>query len=300
MQPPILQHGDKIAIISPSGNIDEQFIDGAVKVLESWGLKPVISQYAKGKYGRFAGTKEERTADLQWALDSNEIKAVLCSRGGYGVVQIIDDIDFTHFDLHPKWVIGFSDITVLHLATAAYDIASLHGIMAKDICDQGESAESLHQCLFGEPVHYVVPSHPLNRKGKTRGELIGGNLSVMCGMRGTHLDVTAAGKILFIEDIGEEPYKVDRYLYNLKLGGILEQLSGLIVGQFTEYEEDEEMCATLYELIADAVSEYEYPVCFGFPAGHVKRNLSLPFGIDAKLIVTAEGAELNFEMDSNK
>jgi muramoyltetrapeptide carboxypeptidase len=294
MQPPYLQHGDKIAIISPSGNIDTNFIDGTVTVLESWGLKPVIGQFAKGKHGRFAGTKEERTSDLQWALDSNEIKAVLCSRGGYGLVQIIDNIDFTHFDLHPKWVIGFSDITVLHLAIAAYDIASLHGIMAKDICENGEAAESLRKSLFGEKIQYTTAPHPLNREGKTRGELTGGNLSVMCGMSGTHLGVTASGKILFIEDIGEEPYKVDRFLCNLKLSGILEQISGLIVGQFTEYEEDEDMGCTLYDLIADAVSEYDYPVCFGFPAGHVDRNFALPFGVEAKLVVTSNGVDLIF------
>jgi muramoyltetrapeptide carboxypeptidase len=294
MWPPYLKHGDKIAIISPSGNIDEKYIDGATEVLQSWGLHPIVGKHAKDRFGRFAGSKEERLADVQWAFDTKEIKAVLCSRGGYGLVQIIDDIDFTHFELYPKWVIGFSDITVLHLAVAAYDIASLHGIMAKDICLNSESAELLRQSLFGELTDYAIDPHPLNRTGKTHGEIIGGNLSVMCGLCGTHFDVNAAGKILFIEDVGEKPYQVDRYLYNLKLGGTLEQLSGLIVGQFTEYEEDEEMGATLYELIADAVSEYKYPVIFGFPAGHITQNLPLPFGMETQLNVSTTGVSLNF------
>lgn len=295
MKPPYLQYGDKIAIVSPSGNIDPTLIDNAAKVLESWELVPVIAKNAKNQDGRFAGTPEERMEDLQWALDQKEIKAVLCSRGGYGLVQIIDEVDFSHFELYPKWLIGFSDITILHLAIAAYDIASCHGIMAKDISANGEAAEALKKLLFGDLSEYAgIAPHPLNRTGKTHGKIIGGNLSVMCGMRGTHFDPDPFGKILFIEDIGEKPYQIDRYIWNLKIGGFLEQISGLIVGQFNEFEEDEDMKATVYELIANAVSEYDYPVAFGFPAGHVDENLSLPFGVDTLMNVTDEGVTLHF------
>ena len=295
MKPPYLQYGDKIAIISPSGNIDSSLIDNAAGILESWGLVPVIGKNAKNSYGRYAGTPEERLADLQWALDEKEIKAVLCSRGGYGLVQIIDEVDFTHFELYPKWLIGFSDITILHMGIAAYDIASCLGIMAKDIAANGNAAEALKDLLFGTLNEYSgIAPHPLNRTGKVHGKITGGNLAVMCGMRGTHFDLDPQGKILFIEDIGEKPYQIDRYIWNLKISGILEQISGLLVGQFNEYEEDEEMKATVYELIAAAVSEYDYPVAFGFPSGHIDNNLSLPFGVDSVMDVSDEGITLHF------
>jgi muramoyltetrapeptide carboxypeptidase len=295
MTPPYLQYGDKIAIISPSGNIDPTLIDNAAGILESWGLTPVIGKNAKNQYGRYAGTPSERLEDLQWAIDQKDIKAVLCSRGGYGLVQIIDDVDFSHFELYPKWLIGFSDITILHLAIAAYDISSLHGVMAKDISANGEAANRLQQLLFGELSEYSdIPPHPLNRTGKCQGKIIGGNLSVMCGMRGTHFDLDPVEKILFIEDIGEKPYQIDRYIWNLKIGGILEQISGLIVGQFNEYDEDEDMKTTVYELIADAVAEYNYPTLFGFPAGHIDDNCSIPFGVQTTMNVANDGATLKF------
>jgi muramoyltetrapeptide carboxypeptidase len=295
MTPPYLQYSDKIAIISPSGNIDPTLIDNAASILESWGLTPVIGKNAKNQYGRYAGTPEERLEDLQWAIDQKDITAVLCSRGGYGLVQIIDDVDFSHFELYPKWLIGFSDITILHLAIAAYDISSLHGVMAKDISANGEAANRLQQLLFGELSEYSdIPPHPLNRTGKCQGKIIGGNLSVMCGMRGTHFDLDPVEKILFIEDIGEKPYQIDRYIWNLKIGGILEQISGLIVGQFNEYDEDEDMKTTVYELIADAVAEYNYPTLFGFPAGHIDDNCSIPFGVQTTMNVANDGATLKF------
>jgi muramoyltetrapeptide carboxypeptidase len=295
MKPPYLQYGDKIAIISPSGDIDPTLIDNAAKILESWDLVPVIGRNAKNKYGRYAGTPKERLEDLQWAFDQKEIKAVICSRGGYGLVQIIDEVDFSHFELYPKWLVGFSDITILHMSIAAYDIASCHGIMAKDISANGKAAAALKKLLFGDLTEYVENGpHPLNRTGNAQGKIVGGNLSVMCGMRGTHFDLDPQGKILFIEDIGEKPYQIDRYIWNLRIGGILEQISGLIVGQFNEYEEDEDMKASVYELIANAVADYNYPVAFGFSAGHIDNNLSLPFGVDTVMSVANEGVSLRF------
>jgi muramoyltetrapeptide carboxypeptidase len=294
MIPRFLTHGDKVAIVSPSGNIAPEYVHKAVEVLRSWDLEPVVSPHALGQSGRYSGTKEDRTADLQWALDERDIRAIICSRGGYGAVQIVDQLDFTHFELNPKWLLGFSDITVFHWAVAAYEIASLHGIMAKDIAENTEMAGYVRKALFGELDRYSEEGHELNRPGKAAGLIIGGNLSVLCGLRGTHFDVDMTGRILFIEDVGEEPYRIDRFIHNLKLGGIFEDIAGLIVGRFSDYEEDPEMGASLYELIADAVADYEFPVAFGFPAGHVNRNLPLPFGVPAMLTVTRENTELKF------
>jgi len=294
MIPPYLTDGDKVAIVSPSGNIDPNYLSGIANVLQSWGLQPLIAPNAGNVQGRFAGTRQERLADLQWALDTREIKAVFCSRGGYGLVQIIDNVDFEHFELYPKWVVGFSDITILHSAITAHDIASLHGAMAKDICENAEIADLERQFLFGQLHQHTIDAHPLNRIGAAKGKITGGNLSVFCGLRGTYLDNDLTGKILFIEDVGEKPYQIDRYLHNLKIGGIFEEIAALIVGQFTEYEEDETMNASLHQIIRDVVEEYDFPVVFNFPAGHVPYNLLLPFGVPATLNVEAEKISLKF------
>jgi muramoyltetrapeptide carboxypeptidase len=294
MQPPFLQYGDKIAIISPSSSIDSNLIDQVVNILIDWGLEPIVGEHARDVSGRFAGTKQERINDLQWAVDNKSIKAILCSRGGYGLIQIIDDIDFSHFELYPKWVIGFSDITILHSAVAAYGIASIQGSMAKYLCENNTSADLLKQCLFGEFPSYNIPLSSLNRIGEVTGEIIGGNLTVLCSARGTHFEPDFTQKILFIEDIGEKPYQVDRMLHNLKLGGIFEEISGLIVGHFNDYEEDISMGGTLPELIANIVSEYDFPVCFNFPAGHDSLHYPLPFGIPTTLRVKDKSVTLDF------
>ncbi len=294
MQPPFLQFGDKIAIISPSSSIDSKLIDQAANILTEWGLEPIVGEHARSIFGRFAGTKQERTEDLQWAIDNKNIKAILCSRGGYGLIQIIDDIDFSHFELYPKWVIGFSDITILHSAVAAYGIASIQGSMAKYICDNNISANLLKKCLFGEFPSYNIPISSLNRMGEVTGEIIGGNLTVLCSTRGTHFEPDFTQKILFIEDIGEKPYQIDRMLHNLKLGGIFEEISGLIVGHFSDYEEDPEMGNTLPELIARIASEYNFPICFNFPSGHDPLHYPLPFGIPATLRVNDNEVSLTF------
>ncbi|MDR2854519.1 MAG: LD-carboxypeptidase [Prevotellaceae bacterium] len=281
MFPPFLKNNSQIRIVSPAGAIDAQWIDGATKVLSAWGLHVTEGQFARGSYGRFAGTPQERIADLQTALDDNNVNAILCSRGGYGLAQIIDSIDFSAFSKNPKWLIGFSDITILHNAISRLGIASIHGIMAKHLTEQTFSADPvmyLKNILFGNLPKYNIDTQALNRTGKAQAEIIGGNLSVLCGMRGTAFDLDFANKILFIEDIGEKPYQVDRMIQNLRISGVLASLSGLIVGQFSEYEEDESMHQTMYEIIATAVSNYDYPVCFNFPAGHVAYNLPLILG----------------------
>ncbi len=293
--PPFLEKGDKVTILSPSGKIDKNFLLGARKRLESWGLQVVMGKHAAGSSGRFAGTVKQRLADFQKALDDEKVKAIVCSRGGYGAVHLIDKLDFTAFKEHPKWLCGYSDITLLHELFQSEGYASLHSLMARHLAVEPEEdicTQAFKNLLFGQLPDYICGGHKLNRKGKATGMLRGGNLSVLYGLRGTKYDIPAKDTILFIEDIGERPYHIDRMMNNLKLGGVLERLSGLIVGQFTEYEEDLSMGGEVYQLIADAVKEYDYPVCFDFPVGHVKSNYPLVCGSLVELEVTKKVTEL--------
>lgn len=298
MIPSFLRAGDNIRIVSPSGCIHPDFIDGATKLLSSWGLKVTEGKYARTAYGRFAGTKDERAADLQQALDDPNIKAILCSRGGYGLAQIIDKIDFTSFAKSPKWLIGFSDITILHNAIARFGIASVHGVMTKYITELPEESDqimSFKNLLFGTPSNFSIKPEAENRPGRAVGKLIGGNLSVMMGMRSTPFDLDFHNNILFIEDVGEKPYQIDRMMQSLRLSGVLKQISGLVVGQFSDYDEDPLMMQSVAEIILASVSEYDYPVCFNFPVGHVDYNLSLVLGEQAELFVDSDQVRLNYK-----
>jgi muramoyltetrapeptide carboxypeptidase len=297
MTPPYLQPADQVHIISPSGVINPDQIDGAIKMLTNWGLQATEGQFARSEYGRFAGTKEQRTADLQQALDDPDVKAILCSRGGYGVAQIIDRIDFSGFLKSPKWLIGFSDITILHNAITNLGIASIHGVMSKyftELPDGADQIQLIKEILFGKHPTYQIPHHPLNRVGQVRAKLTGGNLSVMMGLRGTRFDVSYENNVLFLEDVAERPYKVDRMIQNLRLSGVLSQISGLVVGQFGECEEDPLMKQTMQEIIWEAVRDYDYPVCFNFPAGHVDYNLPLIMGESVSLDVKEDGVCIEF------
>lgn len=301
--PPYLQEGDRIIILSPSGKIDKAFLKGACERLESWGLEVVLAKHAGGADGRYAGTIKQRLGDLQAALDDERAKAILCSRGGYGAVHLVDKLDLTKFRRHPKWLIGFSDITVFHNLLQANGFVSLHAPMARhltvepadDFCTQ-TLRKILGGCFASEasPLAYACPSHPLNHAGRGEGILRGGNLAVFYGLRGTPYDIPAEGSILFIEDVGERPHAVERMLYNLKLGGVLAKLSGLVIGQFTEYEEDHSLGKDLYGAMADLLREYHYPVCFNFPVGHVTRNLPLLSGACVRLETGAKESRLLF------
>lgn len=295
--PPFLEKGDKVAIVSPSSKIDKIFLTGAKKRLESWGLKVVMGKYAGSKSGRYAGTVKQRLTDLQTAMNDEKVKAILCSRGGYGAVHLIDKLDFTAFREHPKWLIGFSDITALHNLFQANGFASLHALMARHLSVEPEDDPCslyLKEILSGTLPAYTCEKHKLNRQGITQGILRGGNMAVAYGLRGTPYDIPAEGSILFIEDISERPHAIERMMYNLKLGGVLEKLSGLIIGQFTEYEEDRSLGKELYAALADLVKEYEYPVCFNFPVGHVTNNLPLINGAQVEFTVGKKGVELKF------
>jgi muramoyltetrapeptide carboxypeptidase len=206
------------------------------------------------------------------------VRAIFCSRGGYGLARIIDKIDFSALKSDAKWIVGFSDITVLHNALSKVGVASIHGIMAKHITLKAEGLENLISMLFGREVSYEIPAHELNKIGEASGELVGGNLSVLYGLRGTPFDIDYRGKILFIEDLSERLYHIDRMIQNLRLGGVFEQISGLVVGQFTDIDEDNSFSGGAYGVIAEAVKDYNIPVCFNFPAGHVENNQPLKMG----------------------
>jgi len=297
MTPPYLKSNDQIRIVSPSGNIEPKYIVGAKKTLSSWGLNVTEGKFARTKYGRFAGTEAQRIADLQEALDDPSVNAILCSRGGYGVAQIIDKLDFSTFAKSPKWLIGFSDITILHNAISNLGIASIHGIMAKHLTQFPADSIHVQKCreiLFGQMPTYVVPKHRLNKVGIAQGKLIGGNLSVLIGLRGSQFDLDYKNNILFIEDIAERPYHIDRMMQNLRFSGSLAQLSGLVVGQFSDCDEDPLMKKSVAQIIASAVSEYDYPVCFNFPAGHVDNNFPLKLGETVQFEVTKRAVTLAF------
>lgn len=297
MTPTFLQPNDQIRIISPSGAIDPGYIDGAKKLLEKWGLTVTEGKFARNEYGRFAGTKEERIADLQMALDDSDVKAILCSRGGYGLAQIIDKIDFSRFVKSPKWLIGFSDITILHNAISNLNVASVHAIMAKHLTELPENCkqvEQLKRLLFGILPGYQLNSHEMNRLGIASGKLVGGNLSVLAGMIGTKFDLTYEGNVLFLEDIAEKPYHIDRMMQNLRISGSLSKITGLVVGQFSDCTEDPLMMQNIKQIIFDAVSEYKYPVCFEFPSGHVDYNLALLLGQKVNLNITKSTTNLSW------
>ena len=297
MKPAFLQPNDQIRIISPSGSINPEFIDGATKALNNWGLQVTEGEFARNEYGRFAGTRQQRIADLQNALNDSDVKAILCSRGGYGIAQIIDKLDFTEFVKSPKWLIGFSDVTILHNAITNLGFASIHGIMAKHLTELSEEAEPVirfREMLFGTMPTYTFPYHHLNRPGSASGKLIGGNLSVLMALRGSQFDLDYSEAILFIEDIAERPYHIDRMMQNLRFSGALASLSGLIVGQFSDCEEDPLMMQTISEIILDAVQGYDFPVCFDFPAGHVDNNLPLMVGTKIQLNVSTEVSHLKY------
>lgn len=301
--PPYLKEGDRVIILSPSGKIDKTFLKGFYKRLKSWRLDVVFAKHAGSAHGTYAGSIQQRLEDLQEAMDDEKAKALFCSRGGYGVVHLTGKLDFTKFREHPKWLIGFSDITALHNEFQQKGFASLHAPMARHLAFEPEDdycANMLKDILFGNRpgskgtlLYTLTNPHRLNHQGIGKGILRGGNLSVLYGLRGTPYDTSAEGTVLFIEDVNERPHVVERMMYNLKLGGVLEKLSGLIIGQFTEYEEDRSLGKELYAALADLVEEYDYPICFDFPVGHVTENYPLINGAEVTLEVSKQEVKLN-------
>lgn len=294
--PSTLQAGDKAILLSPSSKIDRCFLEGAKKRLESWGLRVKLGKHASGSSSTYSGTLRQRLYDLQEALDDDEARLIFCSRGGYGAIHLIDKLNLTRFRRQPKWLVGYSDITVLHNLLQHEGFASLHAPMARHLTVEDEHdfcTQAMHDLLFGlHGMDYFCPSHPLNRKGEATGTLRGGNLSVFYGLRGTPWDIPAPGTILFLEDVNEPPHAIERMMYNLRLGGVLEQLSGLIIGQFTQLQENRTLGKELHEALAELVADYDYPVCFGFPVGHTTQNYPLVCGAPVRLKITDLECEL--------
>lgn len=271
---------ERIRIVSPSGAIEPAFIDGATERLRGWGYEVTEGRHARDRWGRFAGTDEDRLADLIEALHDPSVDAILCSRGGYGLQRIIDRVPKI-----TKPIIGFSDITALHQLSAISNQPSVHGIMCKHIAtlpEESEPIQALKRLLNGEAIEYRWESHPLNTPGKACAPIVGGNLSVLYGLQGTRFglqnsDFRIQFPILLIEDIGERHYHIDRMMRNLRMSGVLAHLSGLIVGQFSDCEDDPLMQQTVYETIKEVVADYNYPILFNAPFGHVEHNLPLWF-----------------------
>jgi muramoyltetrapeptide carboxypeptidase len=290
--PPYLNKGDTIGLVCPAGYMPVERVSECIRVLnEDWGFTTKVGATIGKQFNYFSGTDEERLADIQKMLDDEEVKAVLCARGGYGLSRIIDRIDFSAFKKRPKWVIGFSDITILHSHIYRnYYISTLHASMANAFNEEGyknEYVQSLRNALEGKKIKYQITSHEFNKKGEGIGELVGGNLSLLVHLIGTDSDIKTKGRILFLEDVGEYLYNIDRLMRQLKRSGKLDKLAGLIVGGFTDSKDTERPFGqTAYEIIRDIIKEYDYPVCFGFPVSHEKENYALKIGAGYKLKIT--------------
>jgi len=289
--PPYLEKGDTIGIVCPSGYMPVEKASECIRVLnEEWGFRTKVGKTLGNQFNYFSGTDEERLNDFQQMLDDDEVKAILCARGGYGLSRIIDKINFKKFKKQPKWIIGYSDVTILHSHLYSnYYISSIHAPMAAAFNDAGyinRFVQSLRNALEGKKLRYSCEPHEFNKKGQAIGELIGGNLSLLAHLIGTDSDIKTRGRILFLEDVGEYFYNIDRMMYQLKRSGKLSRLAGLIIGGFTESKDTERPFGqTAYEIIHDVVKDYDYPICFGFPVSHGKENYALKIGVGYKLEV---------------
>ncbi len=297
--PPYLKKGDIIAITCPAGFMQKEKAQACIETLQQWGLQVMTGKtLGSDSVNYFSGTDEERLNELQAMLDDKNINAILCGRGGYGLGRIIDQLDFRLFKKNPKWIIGFSDITVLHAHIYSNSkIATLHAPMAAAFNEGGSTNKyilSLRKALFGKKASYKTAAHPFNQNGEAQGELVGGNLTLLANLIGTKSDINYNNKILFIEDVGEYIYGIDRLLYQLKRSGKLAHLAGLIIGGFTDSKDtDRPFGKTVYEVINDMVKEKDYPICFNFPVSHDKENYALKVGVLHKLKITARSVSLS-------
>ena len=295
--PPFLQKGDTVAIVSTARkNIDDN-LKPTIDLLEGWGLNVKLGKTIGLDYYQLAGTDDQRAADFQEQMDNPNIKAIWCVRGGYGTVKIIDKLDFTKFKQHPKWIIGFSDVTVLHSHLNRMGIESLHGIMPVSVARTTDEAKnSLCAALFGDKLLYTLDCDALNHIGKTKGELVGGNLSILYSLLGSESAVDCKDKILFIEDLDEYLYHVDRMMVNLKRNGCFSNLRGIIVGAMTEMKDNEiPWGRNALEIIEDTVKGLNIPIIYNFPAGHIRDNRALIFGRQVSMEVNAKESKVIFE-----
>ncbi len=296
--PPYLKKGDTIAITCPAGFMAEEKVAVCVETLKKEGYKVLIGKTVGSKsINYFSGTDSERLNEMQAYLDDTTVKAILCGRGGYGTGRIIDKLNFKKYVTNPKWIIGFSDITLLHSHIFTnYKIATLHAPMAAAFANAAHNPAnviSLLKALKGEKNNYNTKPNKLNRVGQAKGKLVGGNIALLANAVGTASDINTKNGILFIEDIGEQLYAIDRMLYQLKRSGMLKDLAALIVGDFSDMQDtDRPFGKTIYEIVSNVVAEYDYPVCYNFPVGHGNENVALKVGVKYTLEVNKKGASL--------
>ncbi|MGQ0738287.1 MAG: S66 peptidase family protein [Bacteroidota bacterium] len=290
--PDYLQKGDTIGLVCPAGYMEIEKVQTCIQTLKEWGyLVKVGNTVGSNSETYFSGPDQKRLNDFQQMLDDEEVKAVLCARGGYGTGRIIEAIRFKKFKKNPKWIIGYSDITVLHAHLYSnYYISSLHAPMAAAFNDGGHSnqyAASLRDVLEGKKIKYTCTTNDFNRIGEAEGELVGGNLALLAHLVGTESDLKTKGRILFIEDVGEQLYNIDRMMHQLKRNGKLAKLAGLMVGIFSDVKDTERPFGqTVQEIIWEVIKEYDYPVCFDFPVSHTDLNYALKIGVEYKLKIT--------------
>lgn len=292
--PSYLKKGDTVAIIATARKVSKEEIQPAVTFFESYGLSVVLGKNLFESSNQYAGTDAQRAEDLQWALNDKSISAVIIARGGYGTVRLMEHVDFTGFKRHPKWVVGYSDVTVLHSAIHNIGVATLHATMPLNFSKNQDATRSLIKALLGKLTDIETEENYSNVAGTATGQLIGGNLSLLYALSGTPFDIDTRDKILFIEDLDEYLYHLDRMMMQLKLSGKLSCLKGLIVGGMTDMKDNAIPFGKFpEEIILDAVKNYNYPVCFDFPAGHIDRNLAMYFGREVELTVS-DNATLKF------
>ena len=295
--PPSLKKGDTIAILaSARKNIDDN-LKPAIDLLHSWGLEVVIGKTIGLDNNQLAGTDKERAADFQQQMDNPNIKAIWCVRGGYGTIRMIDLLDFTKFKQNPKWIVGFSDVTVIHSYINNLNIATIHGAMPITVGKASqESIESLRKSLFGESLKYQIPFDTANRLGNAKGEIVGGNLSILYSLMGSNAQINCKGKILFIEDLDEYLYHIDRMMLSLKRCGCFDGLNGLIVGTMTKMKDNDiPWGKNANQIIEDVTKGYSFPVLYNFPAGHFRDNRALILGKQVSLEINKEFSRVTFE-----
>ncbi|MEO6150313.1 MAG: LD-carboxypeptidase [Mucilaginibacter sp.] len=296
INPPYLKKGDKVAITCPAKKLPKPMTD-AINLLQSWGLEVVLGDTVEASYHQFSGDEALRAKDMQRFVDDDSVKAIIAARGGYGTIRIIDHVNFDRLAQKPKWVVGFSDITLLHAHLfAKYGLQSIHGQMPMNIPDaSARSIRTLHSALFGGELSYDFNSHSTNRSGEGTGTLIGGNLSLLVAILNSVSDFDYSGKVLFIEDVGEYLYSVDRLIRTLDRAGKLKNLAGLMVGAFTDIKDNDiPFGQTVPQIIMEVVKDYDYPVCFDFPAGHIPNNCSLVLGRQINLQVDEQHVKANY------
>ena len=296
IQPSHLKQGDTIGIVCPSGYIPLEKVQVCIQTLEKWGYKVKLGTTVGEKKDSFSGTDQQRAEDLQTMLDDSSIKAILCARGGYGASRIINRINFNCFNEQPKWVIGFSDITVLHAAILQQNCMSIHGPMAAAFA-KGEAGEpyiqSLKQVLEGQPTAYTISANSMNGLGVAKAEMVGGNLCMLAHLIGSKNAIDTNGKILFLEDVGEYHYNIDRLLIQCKNAGLFDHLAGLVIGGFTDLKDpSSDFGASAYEIIKEHILGYTYPICFDFPISHSLSNFAIKQGQVYKLAISGQEVSL--------